>query len=420
MKTPPFAEVWINQKRKRFYLFKDEGISFTGDNFVVNADKRTQFPSLLFSFTPDTAGTPSSQSALKVSVLNQDRDFMLLAGAKRKIIEITQPTFFNFMNHDLFIDNVETQQPFSMTGVYSDDIFSSMEYSRSDRTIFIIGDTGTGKELLAKNIHYNSVRRHEPFRVINCSSLEPNIAERTLFGNVRGAFTDAVCDSDGEFMSAGQGTLVIDDIGSLPLGIQPLLLRALELKEIKPVGSDVIKQHNARIIVTSIYSPKELLYKWMLRKDLYYRIEECCVYLSELKNKPELITKLAEFFAGSEYIFTQCAKNKLLDYKWPGNIRELKNVIERAKALSSIYSVNKQPYKIEDRYITLCNHCDDMRGIGIKDHMSTYNLEYEERELIKRTLEKYKWDIRMVCKELSICRSSLLLKIQDYGLNGNN
>ena len=408
MKIPPFVEIWINKRRKKFYLFKDESISFVGDNFVVNSDKRTKFPSLLFNVLSD--------SELKVSVLNHERDYMLLAGARRKVINISSPMFFNFMNYDIFVDNVNSDNSFSMTGIYSDDINNAMEYSRSDRTIFIIGDTGTGKELLAKNMHYNSARRHEPFSIINCSSLEPDTAERTLFGNVKGAFTDANEDSKGEFMSVGGGTLVIDDVGSLPLNIQPMLLRALEFKEVKPVGSDNIKKHDARVIVTSIYSPKELLYKWMLRKDLYYRIEECCVYLPELKKKPEIIARLANFFAGDDFCFNDHAIDKLINYKWSGNIRELKNVVERGKILAQIYNAKKVPHPIEERHIFLNNEQDNMKGVVIKDHTATFDLGYEESELIRRVLERNDWDLRMSCNELKICRSTLLEKIKQYEL----
>jgi len=420
MKTPPFVEVWINKRRKRFYLFKDESVAFVGDNFVVNSDIHTKFPSLLFSFHESPI---LREPVLKVSVLNQDRDHMLLAGTRHKTIDVIRPTFFSFMNYEFFIDNINDDKAFSMTGIYSEDIYQAMEYSRSDRTVFIIGDTGTGKEFLARNIHYNSARRHELFSVVNCASLAPDTAERTLFGNVKGAFTDADEESKGEFISVGDGTLVIDDVGNLPLGLQPILLRALELKEVKPVGSDNIKKHNARVIVTSVYSPKELLYKWMLRRDLYYRIEECCVYLSELKKKPELVAKLAKLFAGDEFYFEDGAINKLLDYKWPGNIRELKNVVEKAKFLTEVCNAQKRQspkYQIEGRHIILNNHCDDMKGVLIKDHSATFNLEDEERELIKKVLERNAWDVRMSCAELKICRSTLLEKIKQYKLVCNN
>ena len=123
--------------------------------------------------------------------------------------------------------------------------------------------------------------------VQSCASLDVKTAEAELFGNVRGAFTGADSRTNGAFHTAEGGTLVLDDIGSLPLPVQPMLLRALELNEIKPVGSDKARTHNARIIVTSNSSPKELLYKWKLRKDLFYRLEECSVYMPSLSGDSE-------------------------------------------------------------------------------------------------------------------------------------
>ncbi|MCX6112725.1 MAG: sigma 54-interacting transcriptional regulator [Proteobacteria bacterium] len=406
MNIPPFVQTWSNNKRKRFYIFNEERIYFNENGFYT-LEVGEHRPHVL-SFKP--CGT-------KILIRPEnDNDFIFIAGAKRKSINTECPMFFTFRNQEFFIDGFTGyDSSFHMTGVDIDSSFSDgLAYARNDNIVFIIGNTGTGKEILAKNIHYNSARRHEPFLTFNCASFDAGIAEMELFGNIKGAFTNAMQVSKGIFMNAGKGTIMLDEIGSLPMSVQPMLLRAIELGEVKAVGSDIVKQHKARFIFTSNISPMELLRSGKIREDLFYRIESCVVYLPELKNKKNYIIELAEFFTGDEYKISDDVKKMFIEYEWPGNIRELKNVMERAKTLVNLTDVECSRI-IKPEHISLKNS-SDRNFSDIHNPTEILDIRDSEKENISKILQKNLWDIGSTSRELNICRSTLLSKIKEYNL----
>jgi len=406
MKTPPYVEIWTGLKKRRFYLFKDERLCFIDGTFCCCELNCKKHKGIKFSI---------SNGAVLASIENNSEGYMLLAGSKRREVLAERPFFFNYNGGRFFIDNIDVDaEEFSCMGVWGRELDIAMSYARNDKTVFLIGDTGTGKELMAQNIHYNSKRRTGPFVVVSCASLDTKTAEAELFGSIKGAFTGSDLKTNGAFQIADGGTLLLDDIGSLPLPVQPMLLRALELNEIKPVGSDRTRVHNTRVVATSGSMPKDLLYKWRLRKDLYYRLEECCVYLPTLDNDAEKIKGLANFFAGDDIEISDAVMARLCKHCWPGNARELRNVMQRAILFCSIDPDSNNV--IKEEHVVLRDALKLVQVDPFRDCSVVYSIQDEERELIRRVLYKNSWDVSLSADELNICRITLLGKIKEYGL----
>jgi transcriptional regulator with GAF, ATPase, and Fis domain len=207
------------------------------------------------------------------------------------------------------------------------------QYARSSATVLIHGETGTGKELIAEAIHQESARRDKPFVVIDCSALSHDLAESELFGHVRGAFTGADTHRIGAFESADGGTIFLDEIGELSLALQPLLLRALERRTIRRVGSNESRAVDVRVIAASHRDLRMLVNEHRFRQDLFYRLDVMRVSVPPLRERPSDIVPLAEHF-WRELRTDRAPPRELLDQlvtrTWPGNVRELRNSVERA------------------------------------------------------------------------------------------
>lgn len=213
----------------------------------------------------------------------------------------------------------------------------------SDETVLIMGESGTGKELVAKLIHENSLRCDNPFVVVDCSAIPPSLIESTLFGHVKGAFTDAHTDRKGKFEQADSGTIFLDEVGELPIDVQMKLLRVLQEREIEPVGSNETRPVNVRIIAATNQKLDTAILEKTFRDDLYYRLNVITIMLPPLRERKEDIPELIDLFTvqfAQEYqlpkisISSETIK-KLIEYDWPGNIRELENAIKRALVMCS-------------------------------------------------------------------------------------
>ncbi|MBI4616812.1 MAG: sigma-54-dependent Fis family transcriptional regulator [Planctomycetes bacterium] len=205
-----------------------------------------------------------------------------------------------------------------------------------DVPILILGETGTGKELLARGIHATSPRAREPFVAVNCAALSPHIVESEIFGHEAGAFTGALRQRRGRIELAGKGTLFLDDIDDLPLDFQVKLLRVLQEREYERVGGEAMLQMNARLISASKQDPRQLVQEGKLRADLAYRVDVVRIALPPIRERKEDIPMLIAHFsarAASPREFSCDAMRILLDYNWPGNVRELENVVAHVHAV---------------------------------------------------------------------------------------
>jgi len=214
--------------------------------------------------------------------------------------------------------------------------------SDSKSNVLLLGETGTGKELFARSIHYSSSRRDEPFIPINCCAIPENLLESELFGYLRGAFTGAVSTKRGLFEEADRGTVFLDEIGDLNLSLQSKLLRVMDDREIRPIGSVQSRRVDIRFITATNKDIYKAVKEGLFREDLFYRINVINIKLPPLRDRKEDIMPLAKYFLNkySNDIgtpvrhFDETAQKILVNYQWPGNVRELQNIIERAILIS--------------------------------------------------------------------------------------
>jgi len=224
--------------------------------------------------------------------------------------------------------------------VMAEVIRTAREYADTPHTVLISGETGTGKELMAQAIHAGSSRRHQPLVSVNCASIPENLAESELFGYKKGAFTGAYADSPGKFVLADKGTILLDEIGELPLSLQAKLLRVLENGEITPLKSKSPVQVDIRILAATNKDLEEEVQQKRFRADLYYRIDQLKILVPALRERREDILPLAEHFLGIANLvnprriagISTEAQRLLTRYEWPGNVRELRNIIFRISA----------------------------------------------------------------------------------------
>jgi DNA-binding NtrC family response regulator len=298
------------------------------------------------------------------------------------------------------------------------DIFGLIQrLSHARSNVLTTGRSGTGKELIAKAIHYNSDRRSMPLVTVNCSAIPESLLESELFGHEKGAFTGAITSRRGLFETANGGTLFLDEIGDMPLGSQSKLLRVVETGEVRPVGSDAVKKIDVRVIAATHRDLKELIKHEQFREDLFYRLNVISIHVPDLKDRPEDIPILIEHFMkkyGEQFgkpniRITHEASACLLKYSWPGNVRELENVIERSIALSSGEEIDTKD---------LPEHLFQMKAGDLIDDLATENMpltEVEKRYIVK-VLQRTNWHQSKAAQILGIDRKTLYRKIKEYNL----
>ena len=230
-------------------------------------------------------------------------------------------------------------------------VFSRMEkIVQTDSTILILGESGTGKELVARAIHYNSSRKEQPFVAINCGAIPADLLESELFGHVRGSFTGAVLDKPGKFEVANNGTIFLDEIGTMPMHLQMKLLRVLQEQEVERVGGSKKIKLNVRVVSATNANLEEQVKRGLFREDLYYRLNVIPILLPPLRDRREDIALLARHFLQKTckemkrplMSLSPEAMQALERYDWPGNVREMENVIERTVALTDGESIERR------------------------------------------------------------------------------
>jgi two-component system, NtrC family, response regulator HupR/HoxA len=292
----------------------------------------------------------------------------------------------------------------------------------AESTVLIQGENGTGKELIAKSIHYNSSRVNKAFVIQNCSAFNDNLLESELFGHVKGSFTGAIKDKKGLFEMADEGTFFLDEIGDTSPQMQVKLLRVLQEGTFTPVGSTEMKQVNVRVIAATNRNLRDMVLNGTFREDLYYRLNVINIRVPPLRERKEDIPLLADFFlqkiaeisGGKRKVLSKRALELLYDYPWPGNVRELQNEIERAIVLAGEEGKISQeilsPKLIEE---SQANRVQGSRLQGkLKDAM-----EDLEKEMIREGLRRTGWNKSKLSKELGISRAGLIMKVEKYGLD---
>ncbi len=287
-------------------------------------------------------------------------------------------------------------------------------------TVLILGESGTGKELVARAIHDASPRRGQRFVAINCAAIPAALLESELFGHKRGAFTDAVRDKPGLFEDADGGTLLLDEVGELPLPLQAKLLRVLQEGEIRPVGDNTPIQVDVRVVAATLRDLAVDVAEGRFREDLYYRLNVVPVVIPPLRDRAEDIPQLARFFAErhaarhqrAQIELSEVVMRALCEQPWPGNVRELENVIERALVLSEGPAIDLEFLWTVMNVRPPAPPTDTQRGeLSIKK--GTRELE---QTLIRRALGVTQGNRTNAAKLLEISHRALLYKMKEYGI----
>lgn len=281
--------------------------------------------------------------------------------------------------------------------------------------VLIEGQSGTGKELVARSIHHNSDRRNNPFIAINCSAIPEALLESELFGHTKGAFTGASDFQKGVFEQANTGTLMLDEIAEMPFNLQAKLLRVIENWEVKPLGSDKVKKVDVRLVAATNQNLRELISQKKFREDLYYRISTVSVMLPSLNERKDDIPFLSDYIIKKlseklerDLSINESALEILINNDWNGNVRELENVIERAAISSSSDELTKASLHFLKYDENNNNSFGNFSGMeGLKDVESNY---------IKKVLEENNWNKLKASSILGIDRKTLYKKIKEYSL----
>jgi two-component system NtrC family response regulator len=290
----------------------------------------------------------------------------------------------------------------------------------SQATVLILGETGTGKELIARAIHYSCPRAENPFVKVNCAALPENLLESELFGHEKGAFTGAVARRIGRFEQADQGTIFLDEIGDLSLSLQSKLLRVLQEREFERVGSSQTLKVDVRVIAATNRNLEETIQKGTFREDLYYRLNVVTISLPPLRERKEDIPPLIEHFLRKYsqenkkkvVSISKEARDLLLNYNYPGNIRELENIMERAVVLCQEDTITTQDLPLNLRESKME---ETMKRAG-EGRSLPDTLEEIERMLLKQALEKSGGVQTKAAEELGISERVLRYKMKKYNI----
>lgn len=297
-------------------------------------------------------------------------------------------------------------------------------FSITDFPVLMVGPSGAGKEILANAIHAASRRRSGPFVTINCSALSESLIESELFGHVRGSFTGATHDRKGAFEIARGGTIFLDEIGDLPLSLQPKLLRALENKEIRPVGSDRCVETDVRVIAATHKDLEGMVHQNRFREDLYWRLNVCSIKPPALRDRMEDFTDLVYFFCKQMRVrLSFGAIERLREHTWPGNIRELKNVVSRASAyfpgqhiqLAEVETLIDRPLLIAPEAFHVADR-NAMQDLGPQSTGGSVMREIE-REMIIRRLVANHGNQRKTAVDLGMPKSTLHDRLKTYSID---
>lgn len=284
----------------------------------------------------------------------------------------------------------------------------ALQVAPTDLSVLIVGESGVGKEIIPRVIHDNSPRRREKYFAINCGSIPEGTIDSELFGHVKGSFTGAINDSLGYFGVANKGTLFLDEVGELPLATQARLLRVLETGEYIPVGATEVHKTDVRIVAATNVNIRQAITEGRFREDLYYRLNSIPIQMPPLRKRGEDIILLFRLFAmqmAEKYhmekvVLTEGAKQVLMKYKWPGNVRQLKNITEQISILSTDRQITADAIM---RFIPQDQETTQLATIRTKDDHSFEN----EREILYKILFELRSNVNDMRREISTLKKQI-------------
>jgi DNA-binding NtrC family response regulator len=296
------------------------------------------------------------------------------------------------------------------------------QVAQSHATVLITGESGTGKELIAKAIHFSSPRHAGPYVKVNCAAMPDTLLEDELFGHVRGAFTGAVSERKGKFEAASGGTIFLDEIGDLPLHLQPKLLRVLQEREIEPLGSNEVRHVDVRVLAASNRDLRAMVDESSFREDLFYRLNVIPIALPPLRERREDVQVLADHFLrkfaeqNGRRIkgFTDAALARLTGYAWPGNVRELENCIERAVVLAHGDVVDVADF-------VLAGESSTSAATSLLDVLfaTDMTLDEVERDIIMGALARCDGNLSKTARMLGLTRRALQYRVEQIRKGGD-
>ncbi len=291
---------------------------------------------------------------------------------------------------------------------------TALRVASSQATVLITGESGTGKEVLARLVHQHSPRKGGPMVAVNCTAIPDNLIESELFGHVKGAFTGAIANRKGRFQTADQGTLFLDEIGELKMDMQAKLLRAIQEREVEPVGSDRTENVDVRIIAATNKDLHEEVEKGRFREDLYYRLSVIPLHIPPLRDRREDIPALANHFlkkltAPRGVKFSDKVMSLLKRYDWPGNIRELQNTVERSLILRKGTIIGPDDISLPTAKSSETLEIPDIPPDGV-------SLEDIEKGLIVKALEKSGGNRSQAARLLKIPRHVFIYRLEKFGI----
>jgi Nif-specific regulatory protein len=289
--------------------------------------------------------------------------------------------------------------------------------AKTDSSVLLLGESGVGKELFAEQIHLRSHRVKNPFVRINCAAIPEGLLESELFGHVKGAFTNALQDRKGRFEAAGGGTIFLDEIGDMPLSLQAKILRVIQQKTFEKVGSDQSVTVDVRILAATNKDIEAMVEKGEFRGDLYYRLNVLPIYIPPLRQRPEDIPELANFFLQKYRAetkkqfsgFSNEAMEEMLSYAWPGNVRELQNCIERACVIGKNEWIQKEDLFIQSG--SLAEIEGEGEGRSLKTALTLFKAYF-----IQKALMENNWNQTETAKVLDIQRTYLSRLIKELAI----
>ena len=338
-----------------------------------------------------------------------------LAVAKKLMNEYEELEYYReeFQNQNR-VDNIIGSDP-----KFREIVKECLKVAKTDIPVLLTGETGTGKEVMAKALHTNSLRCDKPFVSINCAAIPFELLESELFGYMDGAFTGAKRGGKkGKFQLANGGTIFLDEIGDMPSSMQAKLLRVLQEKEIEPLGSEKSIPLDVRVVAATRQDLEAKMKDGSFREDLYYRLSVFNIHIPPLRERGGDSLELAEFFLDElnhKYktykTFSKAVKAYFLKYQWPGNVREVNNVVQSAYAISTenIIDINDIPARMLQQEKPAINLDKNKKSLGqmVDDY---------EKEVILELLKKHKGNCLEAAKEAGIHKSNFYRKLQKYGI----